>query len=397
MQMDRMRTGRLLGLVIFSVALTDCADGGVRNAPSSVPNWSVGEAPRVSIGGPDDRLDYIVYGVVGATRLSDGRIAVVLQSSAEVKYYDSRGRHLETVGGHGGGPGEFQAIFGMVRAGGDSLVVLSRSPGLTWLDPGGAYVRSSSFDIWSIGGQPCRLGEGSWFPLADGSILAVMEDNFGIAGCPPSPPSPWRQTALVGRQRPNSQQFDTITIISGTERNSPNYRVYGRSAVFAAGRERVYAADTGSDSILAMSYGGDTLDVFATPFEAQPIPASAKSVDIRRFTRPDGVEQIGNAYDYPEFYPRIGRILLDEAENLWVMAYPPNTDQISSWRLARPYAFVVEEGGARWIVLDPTGNVIAHVRTPPGLFPLEIGEDYVLGVSKDEYDVEEVELYSLSR
>lgn len=398
MQLDRFARWYLfVGVVALAMAVMACDGNGAGDASSSIADWSVGQTPLVSIGGPDDRPDYIVYGVVNATRLTDGRIAVALQRSSEVKYYDSEGKHLKTVGGEGDGPGEFRAIFGMIRTAADSLVVLSRSPGLTWLDTEGEYVRSSSFSIWSIGGQPCRIGEGNWLPLADGSILTVMEDNLGISGCPPSPASPWRQTALVGKQRPNSEQFDTITIISGTERNSPNYRVYGKSAVIAAGRDRVYVADTGSDSILAMSYDGDTLDVFSMPFAARPIPASAKSADVRRFTRPDGIEQIGNAFDYPEFYPRIGRILVDEDANLWVMAYPSNTDQISSWRLARPSAFVVEDGGARWMVLAPTGDVIARVRTPSGLFPLEIGEDYVLGLSKDDFDVEEVQLYSLSR
>ena len=51
-----------------------------------------------------------------------------------------------------------------------------------------------------IGQQPCRNGEGNWFPLPDGTLLAMMEDNFGIPGCLESPASPWRQTALVGRQ-----------------------------------------------------------------------------------------------------------------------------------------------------------------------------------------------------
>ena len=131
-------------------------------------------------------------------------------------------------------------------------MVLSRSPGLTWLDPAGEYARSLSFDIWSLGGQPCRIGEGSWFPLPDGSVLTIMEDNFGIPGCPDSPPSPWRQTALLGRQTPPSPDFDTITIIQGTERNTPNYRVYGKSAVIATGEDRLYAMDTGSDTILAL-------------------------------------------------------------------------------------------------------------------------------------------------
>jgi hypothetical protein len=59
-----------------------------------------------------------------------------------------------------------------------------------------------------------------------------------------------------------------------------------------------------------------------------------------------------------------------------------------------PFPFV-EQAGARWIVLDSTGHPAARVRTPPGLYPLEIGFDYVLGMALDELDVETVRLYRL--
>lgn len=384
-------------MYVACLVIAACGGGGDSPASTEIAAWSVGADPVVSIGGDDDRPDYLVYGVVNATRLSDGRIAVGLQGSSQVKYFNRVGVHVSTAGGEGDGPGEFRGIFSMVRSDGDSLILLSRSPGLTWLSPSGDYLDSSSFDIWSIGSQPCRIGEGNWHPLGDGSLLAVMEDNFGNPGCPVTPPSPWRQSALIGRQDPTREGFDTVAIVPGTERNSPNYRVYGKSALIASGPDRLYVTDTGSDTILVLGYDGDTLDVFTTPFDVLSVPQFAKDADVRRFTGRDGAEKIGNAYDYPETYPRIGRLVLDTSGNLWVMAYPSIGGQISSWRLASTYAFLVEEGGARWTVLSPAGDVIAHVRTPPGLFPLEIGEDYVLGVSKDEYDVESVELYTLAR
>ena len=84
--------------------------------------------------------------------------------------------------------------------------------------------------------------------------------------------------------------------------------------------------------------------------------------------------------------------------DLWVMAYPEIREPISSHRLARASSFsVVEEGGARWRVLSPEGSVIGQVRTPPGVFLLEVGDDYVLGVSRDELDVETVSLYELDK
>ena len=93
----------------FALSAGACSGGDGGGTMETLPEWTVGQTPAVSIGGVDDRPDYLVYGVVGATRLSDGRIAVALQRSSEVKYFDPRGRHLKTAGGDGDGPGEFRA------------------------------------------------------------------------------------------------------------------------------------------------------------------------------------------------------------------------------------------------------------------------------------------------
>jgi len=57
-------------------------------------------------------------------------------------------------------------------------------------------------------------------------------------------------------------------------------------------------------------------------------------------------------------------------------------------------------GGAErstWTVLDPVGRALARVSTPPRTRVLEIGTDYVLGVTLDELDVELVTLWRLRR
>jgi hypothetical protein len=100
----------------------------------------------------------------------------------------------------------------------------------------------------------------------------------------------------------------------------------------------------------------------------------------------------------PDHYPRFGRLMADRAGNLWVMDYPQLTDRtISGDDLTTPRPGFVDAAGAMWTVLTPDGDVVATVRTPPGLFVLEIGTDYVLGVAYDDLDVESVRLYTLDR
>ena len=385
-----------LGLVL---ALLLCGCNDVDSGPSVFGDqvWTVSAEPKVTIGGADEREGYLLQRLAGATRLSDGRLVVADMGSAEVRFYDSQGNHLVTAGGDGEGPGEYRFIMQIQRLPGDTLLVLSRQPGLTWLSPEGDYLRSERVNLNEVARLPCRLSEGNWQLLQDGTLLTVLEDNFYGSSCPPSPPSPWRESGLVARSTALGGTFDTLGIFPSTERNSPNFRVYGRSLVLAFGPDRIFAGDTGAEEILALDLKGDTLLSYQTPWEPVPVPPEARKDDVRRFARPDGTEEVGNPYLYPDHYPLFGRLLADDAGFLWAMAYPVILEPISSWVLDRLYGAVVEEDGARWRVLGPDGRPVTELRTPPRFFPLEIGEDYLFGVSKDELDVQTVQLHTLVR
>ena len=391
-----MKATRLCFLLGTGILTGGCDGEQSAQSPPFESKWAVSAQPRVVIGGHDERQGYLLHAVAGATRLTDGRIVVADQGSGTISFYDPQGIHLLTVGGKGGGPGEYQLIIQIRRLPGDTLLVLSRQPGLTWLSPEGRYLRSARLDVSSLTRQPCRMTE-EWHLLGDGSILSVLEDNFSGSHCPPRPENPWRQSGLIARSVSLDGHFDTLGIFPATERNSPNYRAYGKRLVVAFGQDRVYSGDTGASEIPVLDFGGDTLDILSSPFEPVAIPAEAKQADVRRSTLPDGTVRSFNRYDYPDYYPLFGRLLADELGNLWVMAYPQLREPISSWRLERLYGFVVEEGGARWRVLDPNGKTIAEVRTPPGFFPLEVGRDHILGVHKDEFDVQSVQIYALDR
>ncbi|MCY4573022.1 MAG: hypothetical protein OXF01_09495 [Gemmatimonadetes bacterium] len=47
--------------------------------------------------------------------------------------------------------------------------------------------------------------------------------------------------------------------------------------------------------------------------------------------------------------------------------------------------------------MDRDGSPTAELQTPPGFFLLEVGDDYILGIHKDELDRESVRLYGLIR
>lgn len=358
------------------------------------PEWTLGEAV-FSVGGLDEREEYQFTRVADATRLSDGRIAIADAGASTIRYYAADGTHLYDSGAPGEGPGEFGYIFHLTRLPGDTLLVTAREPGFTWLDPTGEYLRSEPVVLWSVR-IPCRIAESEYTTLEDGTLIYVFHDNFYGSDCPSTPASPWQETALIAHVDLLEGTLDTLGIIPGTERNSPNYRVYGRIPLVATAPGAVYAAESGWDRILKLGFGGDTLAVLPAPFSPRTIPDSAKRERVREFER-NGVMERGNPYLYPERFPALGRLVASEDGTLWVMAYPDLATPMGSMPFAHAMVQVGDPNGGTWRVLDDTGAVLGELRTPPGFFPLEIGADYILGVSRDEFDVATVSLYEILR
>jgi hypothetical protein len=94
---------------------------------------------------------------------------------------------------------------------------------------------------------------------------------------------------------------------------------------------------------------------------------------------PDNVRRMLDAIPVPQLWPVYSEITLDHDGNLWVRFGP------------------ADRGGAReYLVFDTTGALLGGVSMPP-VRVLEIGPDYVLGVRRDELEVEYVQIFEISK
>lgn len=391
----RCRVTPLRFLLILSVA--GCQESEPTDT-EPLPTWTVDPSPTVSIGGLAAAEDDALYGVFAASRLDDGRTLVVTRSDSRIRYFGPDGSFLRSVGGYGDGPGELGMLMAAIRGRNDRLFALSRDSRLTTYSIEGDFLQSRRVSLLGQSEYPCRFGVRNWMLLPDGAGLSVFVETLGDRGCPQAPARIYRPSALVVRQDFDTGRVDTLAFLAGPERNGSAYRVFGRSWVAAAGPDGVFLADTGAEEILHIGPDGDTLDILSNPLPEVPIPDSAKEIEARTFRRPGGEEYVGDPYDYPDTYPRIARMLSDRLGHLWIMAYPRSQLPLAAWHLVDPQmSYVQREEGSNWIVIEPRRGAIARVRIPPGLFPLEIGQDYVLGVSQDEFNVESVVLHTLYR
>ena len=324
-------------LLVTLLTTASCDDGTESGSTDPLERWTLSDEPNVVIGGADEREGYLLHGVVGATRLADGRVVVANEGTLQLRYYDPEGEHLDDAGGPGEGPGEFESLGGIVRLPGDSVLVDSWL-GLTRFGPDGRHASSIPYDLPPYYGE-CRWSvEGGQHPLADGSIVAVALVFAGIFGgrrCPI--PSESQPPAVIGRFIPTTGVFDTIAELPGLEEAyGDKMYAHAKNVVYAIGDDRIHLGQTGSDTILAMSMTGDTIATLLAPFEPVPVPADAKVPGSARLNR-----------IYPDHYPRYARIVAAPGGRLWVMAYPPLKEPAWYWELSSPVSFRrPEDGGA---------------------------------------------------
>ncbi len=78
--------------------------------------------------------------------------------------------------------------------------------------------------------------------------------------------------------------------------------------------------------------------------------------------------------------PAYRRVLVDSEGYFWIQEYEP-----------------FPAGTGAWKVFDPEGRMLGEVATPEGFQVHQVGEDFVLGVWRSEFDVEHVQMYTLNR
>jgi hypothetical protein len=397
-----MTSRRYVSVLLLSVAEA-CSGSGSDDLPiGELPGtdvqtidtvqWMVGAEPILEIG-RSPAPEYQLHDVGGATRLEDGRVVIANRGSSELRVYDRKGSYLESWGRDGDGPGEFRHLHVMRRLN-DGRLVAESSSRLTWFSDTGIYMGSIQF-LARLVIPECRSAEDVLLP--SGRVLLTESENQGVRGCPPIPSGAHRHVNTVMIYDPLSEGWDTLGVFPGTERMGNRYAVLGLSLLTATSPNQVFLGDTGGDSILVYSGEGVRLGALLVPFERREIPAGVRAQDEVRWsnslTGASGVRQVS----YPDSFPGFGRLLADELGHVWVMRFPEVDGPYSSWVIAGYRGTTVETKDPVWRVQSLRSDAFAEVTTPRGFYPLEIGADYLLGIVKDELDVESVVMLPLDR
>ena len=358
-----------------------------RPADGSRLAWQIGPQPDVSIGVLEGEEPYMLHWVAGATRLPDGRIVVADRSSGELRVFDASGSHMATWGGEGEGPGEFLSLTHVAPWPGDSIAAwYTGRLGIGVFDSDGNFGRSfalgsSEMAVW-LRPRPLAVRE-------TGDILAIKAPEDADTAVVEI----WDGEGALSASLGTHSASEVIITTNDEGQKYLSWKVFGRELVTGLWGDQVVASPTDRYEIRAFRADGTLARIVRrdhvprAPTEADRAPWVEEQLSYyREADVPEALrEQARQEFEttpLAETFPAFTSVMTDAAGNLWVEEFKfPRED--------RP--------GVLWTVFDPTGQVLGFVETPEGLEIYEIGEDYILGWTQDELDVESVQVWPLER
>jgi hypothetical protein len=291
------------------------------------------------------------------------------------------GARRAAFGRSGSGPNEFRWISGLWLTPQNAIAVWDgRLHRITTFDPRGTLLSTASVtpDAKTPPGN-LELFLGT-FRNGDLLLGALRAERAGARG---SIPEQWS----LGRFRPDGSLQSRLAEIRGMwrQRQGPiPFTPVPRIAVFG---DTIFVAEGFDPQIKVFAPNGSVARTipFNWQTRAQGDPWDLLQKEMER--RNDQLKlQILRDAERDDPFPRVAGLLADERGNLWIKEYNPNADALY---LHNANALQIAPGGI-YRVLNPAGRLLATVRMPANLLPLDIRGDRILAVQRNEFDVESV-------
>lgn len=374
------------GIEIVTVAVPEAA--GVREGDGAAAT------PLLDLGVADGEDPLIFSGIVGAVRLSDGRIVVANGATSELRFFGPDGAHLATVGRSGEGPGEFRALAWLGTAPGDTLLVYdARLRRFSRLDARGTFI-----DAFPVSGV--------FLPYPSGLLDARTVGAWQFTGELSERPGVSAAPMEVGTIDMAGGAFTSIDVVPGAEealvtwrgRPTAAFRPFGPSGDAVAGPGLVHVLASSDDAAIRMyDASGRLLRILRVRTEAAPVDAARIEAWadswIEAFSTGDAMLEERWRHGFRETppadrVPLFRSLATDARGNVCAERYP------LTWT-----------SPVRWWCFSPDGRFVRAFELPAGLlrrgpYPhfdpgIAIGDDVVLGVWQDSLRVEHVRMYAI--
>ena len=358
---------------------------------ASIPKTTIGS--RAIVGGRDD---VAFQRVQGAQFLSDGRIVVADAGSREVMVFDTAGTLVTRFGGRGQGPGEFQSIVAVHVCGEDSIAVVDSRQTLHLFDGDGTFMRRAQFRLGERSASLQGVSTSCRRALLQQRIRQPPLDRLG----PTEDVFAWVD--------PFSEAVDTVTTAELLEAWTRSLDGAARPWVIPWGTSSRTLA-TGNDQ-LVLGNGRvpefrryDSAGRLQSIVRWAKVPRPVDARDRRRYSEfrseflawappnePETRLLFPALDEYPEVpthKPLFDRLLLDDPGGIWARVFPGESFGLFDSRLQDAPVFT-----ETWTVFDSAGVWLGYLTLPERFELQAVGRDRLLGVSRDSFDTETVQV-----
>jgi len=375
------------GAFCLCLVMGACGDepGGMPDAlPAGVP-VALSEAPILVVGerggDPDHELDRVVTPFL----LSSGGIGVPLANQGTIRIFGSDGEFITSHGSRGEGPGEFTGLSSAWLLG-DTIEAFDGDLNrITRFAPGKPPQTIRLEGVSSAQSAKSGLADGSW--ILSG-VKEVQPDG--------------RDLIAVHRFSADGSHLGELYEIYGFRRHAvPGFTgpdpISPRQLIRTEGRS-VFVAETLTPRITELDQStGEARSIAWVPRdlvsadEAVQVARDAVSASgasegeqvwtLASFDGLTGDEEVSVFWDF----------LVDGVGFLWVRDYDPSVHAVNLGGLHRTGP------GGEWSVLDRDGRYLTTITVPEDFEPLKIESDQLIGIRRDEFDIESVRVYRIVR
>jgi len=330
--------------------------------------YELSDTPRISVGteSGDPSSDFFL--VRAAQLLDDGRLVVA--EPTRVQVFSAEGDLESSFGGEGQGPGEFRSLLWMQRLAGDTLAFYDGILGrVSWFALDGELLRTTPQSrVIGILQDGRMIVSRSLEPIPP--VLGVVRQDIEIDLL--SPEGDVERT--IGRF-PSMELFQVPELMMATNTEKL------RRTFYAVRGEHFFL--TTADQFEVLRFGPPWTDP-PERFREEVQPALLQAEELFEQLHGSGSVPLGatltrahlDGFPDDQTLPAITHLRLSPEGLPWVQG-------------------TIRDGSdptREWYRFGPDGRVRAHLTTPSEFRVTQFGEDFVVGVARDELGVERVQV-----
>lgn len=386
--------GVLAGLV--AGLLTGCAgepgapawaaadSAGVRivtNAPGAEgpAEWHLSAEPILDLGSVDVGGPTEFFRVREARLLPGDGLVVANQGSEELRYFTLAGEHVRTVGGRGGGPGEFRGLS-FVRPFTDSLLTFDGGNGrFSVFDADGRVSRTFRLEGREGLLVPVALVDDAVLAFAGSPMSALPREGINV------------DTVWVSAHDMEGGLRDSIARLphnvrfvrrEGDRQTTLSAPFVAWGAFAALGGRLCHAFGTAAE-IRCYEADGRLVRIWRVEVEPETVAPEdvadfwTRQVEAAQPERRAALRRLRAALPFPERLSAFDALIGDDAGRLWARRYAPVEEAERVW-------WIFEEG--RWV---------GRLRVPPTTRLFDVREGRALAVALDSLRIEHVRVYGI--